>query len=130
MEQRESEKTPIDLRVRTKQFALRVIRLNRALPRSMEAHVIGRQLLRSGTSVGANYREATRARSQDEYASKLGVCLQELEETTYWLELVVEAELVKIGRVQGLFDEIDELLAIFVGLAKRAGSKQRVSGKS
>ena len=83
----------VDLRVRTKQFALRVIRLFAALPRRPEADVIGRQVLRSGTSIAANFREAHRARSDAEFISKLGDCLKELDETCYWLELLIEAEL-------------------------------------
>src|SRR4051812_39047595 len=85
---------PVDLRVRTKRFALRVIRLFSSLPRSAEAVVIGQQLLRSGTSVGANFREAHRARSDSEFVSKVGDCLKELDETCYWLELLIEAEIV------------------------------------
>src|SRR5437762_5939106 len=84
----------VDLRVRTKQFALRVIRLFSALPKRSEADVIGRQVLRSGTSVGANFREAYRARSDAEFISKLGDCLKELEESAYWLELLVDANVV------------------------------------
>ena len=79
------------LRERTKQYALRIIRLYGALPATTEAGVIGRQLLRSGTSVGANYREAYRARSNNEYVAKLGLCLQELDESAYWLELLADA---------------------------------------
>jgi four helix bundle protein len=83
-----------DLRERTKSFALRIIRMFSALPKKTEAQVLGRQVLRSGTSVGANYREAFRARSKPEFISKCGDCLKEVEETAYWLELLVEAELV------------------------------------
>jgi four helix bundle protein len=75
-----------DLRARTKAFALRIIRLYSSLPKITEAQVLGKQLLRSGTSVGAHYREATRARSPAEFISKIEVGLQELEETVYWLE--------------------------------------------
>ena len=81
-----------DLRVRTKKFALRVIRLFTALPKRTESEVIGKQLLRSGTSIGANFREAHRTRSDAEFVSKLGDCLKELEESCYWLELLVDAE--------------------------------------
>ncbi len=78
----------IDLKTRTKRFALRIIRLFAALPKSVEAQVLGKQLLRSGTSVGAHYREGHRARSNAEFISKLEAGLQELEETSYWLELL------------------------------------------
>jgi four helix bundle protein len=84
----------VDLRVRTKQFALRVIRLFWALPRGPVADVIGKQLLRSGTSVGANFREAHRARSDAEFVCKVGDCMKELEETCYWFKLLIDAELV------------------------------------
>ena len=80
-----------DLRSRTKQFSLRIVRLFAALPRTTEAQVIGKQLLRSGTSVGAHYREATRARSNAEFISKLEGGLQELEESAYWMELLSES---------------------------------------
>lgn len=83
-----------ELADRTKAFALRVVRLSAALPRSREAEVIGRQVLRSGTSVGAHCREAHRSRSNAELISKLEMALQELDETAYWLELLVEAEIV------------------------------------
>src|SRR2546423_4056699 len=80
-----------DLRVRTKSFALRIIRLYAALPKTVEAQVIGKQLLRSGTSVGAHYREAQRAKSNADFISKIEGGLQELEETVYWLELLADA---------------------------------------
>lgn len=85
-------KNNIDLPVRTKLFALRVIRLYAALPKTTESQVIGKQILRSGTSVGAHYREAKRARSTAEFVSKIECALQELEETIYWLELLAEGD--------------------------------------
>jgi four helix bundle protein len=99
---------------RTKQFALRIIRLFSALPNSDLARVIGKQLLRSGTSVGANYREACRARSNAELISKLGIVTQELDETIYWMELLVEGEVVSAARLAELQSEAEELLKIFV----------------
>ena len=87
-----NDESPSDLRNRTKVFALRVIRLYSALPRSTEAQVIGKQILRSGTSVGAQYREACRARSTAEFVSKMQSGRQELDETGYWLELLIEGE--------------------------------------
>ena len=121
-----------DLRQRTKQFALRIIKVYSALPKSTEAQVIGKQVLRSGTSVGAHYREATRARSTAEFISKLGGGLQELEETTYWLELLVESGLVKAARLSELQQETDELTAIFVASINTAKRKQQgsASGQS
>jgi len=80
-----------DLRDRTKKFALRVVRLYSNLPKTTEAQVMGKQVLRSGTSVGANYREACRARSTPEFIAKLGDCLKELDESSYWFELLAES---------------------------------------
>lgn len=108
-----------DLRQRTKQFALRVIRVYVALPKTTEAQVIGKQMLRSGTAVGANYREAFRARSPVEFLAKMGDCLKELEETAYWFELLVEAGIVSVERLSELRDETDQLLAIFVTIIKK-----------
>ena len=109
-----------DLRVRTKVFALRIIRLYSSLPKLTQAQVIGRQLLRSGTSVGAQYREATRARSGAEFVSKIECGLQELEESVYWMELLVEAGIVPRARLSELFQEAEELTSIFVSSAKTA----------
>lgn len=112
-----------DLRVRTKQFALRIIRLYSALPKKTVAQVIGKQVLRSGTSVGANDREATRARSTAEFVSKLEIALQEIEETIYWLELLIESDIVTASRLTSLQTEAEELKAICIASAKTA--KQR-----
>jgi four helix bundle protein len=109
-----------DLRERTKSFALRIVRMFSALPKTTEAQVIGKQVLRSGTSVGANYREAFRARSKPEFISKCGDCLKEVEETAYWLELLVEAELVPAKKLTPLRQECDELTAIFVSIIKNS----------
>ena len=108
-----------DLRERTKAFALRVIKLFVALPKSAEAQVLGKQVLRSGTSVGANYREAYRARSKAEFVSKLGDCLKELDESAYWLELLVESEIIPASRLSVLQDECNQLIAIFTTIAKK-----------
>jgi len=112
-----------DLRGRTKAFALRVIRLYTALPRRVDAQVIGKQVLRSGTSVGANYREAWRARSRAEFVSKLGDCLKELDETAYWLELLGESGIVPADRLDNLHDECNQLIAIFTTIAKKTKDK-------
>jgi len=109
----------VDLRIRTKQFALHVIRLFSALPRGPVADVIGKQLLRSGTSVGANFREAHRARSDAEFVCKVGDCLKELEETSYWLELLIDAELVSADRLAPLLGECNQLMAILTAIAKK-----------
>ena len=111
-----------DLRERTKHFALRIIRMFSALPKRAEAQVLGKQVLRSGTGIGANYREAYRTRSKPEFISKCGDCFKEIEETAYWLELLVEAHLVSAAKLAPLRQEIDELTAIFVTIIKRSKS--------
>jgi four helix bundle protein len=112
-----------DLRERTKQFALRFIRMFTALPKKTEAQILGKQALRSGTSVGANYREASRARSRAEFVSKCGDSLRELQESAYWLELLVDAGLVRSHKLSSLLQECDELIAIFVTIINRAKDK-------
>ncbi len=120
MNDEKTDKASRDLRERTTAFALRIIRMYSALPKTTEAQVLGKQVLRSGTSVGANYREACRGRSKAEFVSKVGDCLTELDETAYWLELLVEADLVPASRLADLRDETDQLLAIFTTVATRA----------
>ena len=109
-----------DLRERTKSFALRTIRMFTGLPKTTEARVLGKQVLRSGTSIGANYREAFRGRSRPEFIAKCGDCLREIEETAYWLELLVESGIVAADKLSPLRDEIDQLTAIFVTVLKRS----------
>ena len=113
-----------DLRHRTKEFALRVIKLYSALPKSTEAQVIGKQILRSGTSVGAQYREACRARSNAEFISKMQSALQELDETSYWLELLADGVIVPAERLLSLRDETNQLTAIFVSSIKTAKARK------
>ena len=103
-----------------KQFALRIIRLFRALPRAAEAQVIGRQLLRSGTAVAANYRAVCRARSKAEFVAKVGVVVEEADETVFWLEMLVEAGIVRAERMEPLLREANELLAIFAASQRTA----------
>ena len=103
-----------DLKARTKQFALRVLRLYRALPAGEKARILGRQILRSGTSVGANYRAACRARSRAEFIAKLGIVLEEADETVFWLELLLEGGIVKHEKLDALLKEAQELTSIFV----------------
>jgi four helix bundle protein len=112
----------VDLRLRTKQLALRVIRLFFALQRRAEADVIGTQLLRSGTSVGTNFREAHRARSDAEFVSKVGDCLKELDETDYWLGLLIDAEIVPSDRLAPLLEECNQLIVVMTTIAKKANS--------
>ena len=113
-----------DLKMRTKEFALRVIRLFGALPKSVEAQVIGKQLLRSGTSVGAHYREGTRARSDAEFISKLEGGLQELDESSYWMELLSESGIVPEARLADLMEEANQLTAILITCVKNAKAKK------
>jgi four helix bundle protein len=110
----------VDLRQRTKEFGLQIVWMFSRLPKTTEAQVLGKQALRSGTSVGANYREAYRARSKPEFISKCGDSLRELEETAYWLELLVEANCVTAEKLSTLRRECDELIAIFVTILKRS----------
>ena len=114
------ENETYNLRQRSKAFALRLIHLYAALPQSTVAQVIGKQLLRSGTSVGAHYREAVRTRSPAEFVSKLEGGIQELEETIYWLELLIDGAIVPEARLTDLLKEADELMAILVSSAKTA----------
>ena len=109
-----------DLRQRTQEFGLRVVRMFSKLPKTTEAQVLRKQMLRSGTSVGANYREAYRGRSKAEFISKCGDSLREFEETAYWLELLVDGKIVPAERVSALRQECDEVIAIFVTILKRS----------
>jgi four helix bundle protein len=113
-----------DLRDRTKRFALRIVRLYASLPLTGAAQVVGKQVLRSGTSPGAQYREACRARSVAEFVSKMEGGLQELDETAYWLELLVEGNLVPRQRLTDLLKETQELMAIFASSVKTAKRKR------
>jgi four helix bundle protein len=112
---------PQDLKPRTKAFALRVIRMYSKLPKSdTVAQVLGKQVLRSGTSIGANHREASRGRSKAEFISKIGDCLKEVEETGYWLELLVDSGCVPANKMAELLDETRQLAAIFTAIDKKA----------
>jgi four helix bundle protein len=111
--------------VRTKNFALRIIRLFPKLPKTTEAQILGKQLLRSGTSVGANYREAYRGRSKPEFIAKCGDVLRELEETGYWLELLTEAGITIGEELQQLRSECDELTPISVTILKQSKESLR-----
>jgi len=114
-----------DLRQRTKTFALRVVRLYASLARRDDIQkVLGRQMLRSGTSVGAQYREACRARSTAEFVSKITSAMQELDETGYWFELLVEGGVVAPAKLASLRGEVDEMLAIFYASIRTARRKR------
>jgi four helix bundle protein len=103
-----------ELAGRTKEFAKRVIKLCQGLPNTAAARRIGDQLFRSGTSVGANYRAARRARSKAEFVAKMGIVLEEADESLYWLELLAETGIVRAALLRDLAKEADELVAIFV----------------
>ncbi len=115
------------LRERTKTFAIRVIRLFTSLPKTEVARVLGRQALRSGTSVGAHCREGYRARSDAELISKLETALQELDETMYWFELLVESRVVTGKRLEPLMSEADKLMAILVSSVRTIKRRRRLS---
>jgi len=109
-----------ELKKRSKEFALRVIRLVEALPQTQTSQVIGNQLSRSATSVAANYRAVCRARSPADFIHKLGIVEEEADESLFWLEIIVETKLMPANRVQELLLEADELTAIFVASRKTA----------
>jgi four helix bundle protein len=114
-----------DLKKRTRHFAIRIIRLYSVLPKSTEAQVLGTQVLRSGTSVGAQYREAQHAKSDADFISKIEGSLQELEETAYWLELIEEMQLFPAKKLEPIYAETRELIAIFVTIAKNTKARRR-----
>jgi four helix bundle protein len=109
-----------DLGPRTKKFARRIIRLFVALPKATVAQVLGKQLLCAGTSVGANYREANRARFKAEFVAKIGDCLKEADESAYWLELLLEEHFFSAPKLEPLLAKANELVAIFVTISKKA----------
>jgi four helix bundle protein len=111
-----------DLKARTKCFALSVIGTIRGVRRSPESDILRRQIIRSATSIGANYRSACRARSRADFISKIKISLEEADETQYWLELLFELHLIEEKASKELHEEADELIAIFVSSAKTAGS--------
>lgn len=116
-----------NLKTRTKEFALRVIVLVESLPKGKTADVLGKQLLRSGTSVGANYRSACRAKSTADFIYKMGILEEEADETIYWLELLLEAGLKKLEDIRELLDEANQLLAMTVASIKTVKSKNKKS---
>jgi len=114
-----TNEAPQDLRSRTSDFALRIIRLYVGLPKRTEAQVLGKQVLRSGTSIGAHYREGHRAKSDADIINKFETALQELDETDYWLDLLVRAEIVSAQKVGSLIKETNELIAIFTTIVTK-----------
>ena len=109
---------------RTKEFALRSIKLFQALPQQADAQILGKQLLRSATSVGANYRAACRGRSEAEFAAKIGIALEEADECLFWLELLEESAIMPAHRLISLKQEADKLTAILATIRKKANRKK------
>src|SRR5437764_1463567 len=112
-----------ELKQRTKQFSLRILKLVGALPKTTEGRAIGNQLIRSGTSVGANYRAACRGRSKPEFVAKLGVVEEEADESAFWMELIIETEMLKKELVEPLLQEANELVAIMTASRKSAARR-------
>ena len=113
-----------DLKVRTREFAIRIIKLYSSLPKTTESQVVGKQILRSGTSVGAHYRESQFAKSDADFVSKIEGGLQELEETAYWLEILDEMGLFNGEKLQPIRQETNELTAIFVTIVKKIKNRR------
>ena len=116
-----------EMKNRTKQFALRVIRLSQSLPHSREADVLARQLMRSGTSVAANYRASCVARSLAEFKSKLSIVIEECDESIFWMEMLVDGSFIKKELLESLVQEATELLYIFSTARKNAGASKTLS---
>jgi four helix bundle protein len=116
---------PEQLKARTKQFAIRIVRVFKGLPKSDEARIIGKQLLRAGTTVAANYRAVCRSRSQAEFISKMSVVVEEADETAFWLELLIETSIIPEVRLRDLLTEANELLAIFAASLWTARQKRK-----
>ncbi|MGI8566883.1 MAG: four helix bundle protein [Pyrinomonadaceae bacterium] len=113
------------MKTRTRSFALRIIRLVDALPKTRTAEVVGRQLLRCGTSVGANYRASCRAKSPADFIAKMGIVEEEADETVYWIELLIESGQVDKERVNSLLDEANQILSIAVSSINTARGRSR-----
>lgn len=116
--------TTQEMKDRTKRFGLRVIRLVESLPKTGAARTIGGQLLRSGTSVGANYRAACRGRSKAEFAAKLGIVEEEADESLYWMEMLIDAQIIPMDRLKDLMTEGEEILSIIVASIRTTKGKR------
>lgn len=114
-----------DLKKRTQQFALRVIRMYRKLPKTEEARIIGKQVLRSATSVGANYRSSQRGKSKRDFIAKLAIAEEEADETCYWLELIIEAEIMSATLLEPLLDEAKQITAILTASGRKAKENEK-----
>ena len=122
--------TEPELLERTKQFALRIFKLVGALPQTIQGRAVASQLIRSGTSVGANYRAACRARSKPEFVAKLGLVEEEADESAFWLELIIETDLLPVTQVKPLLNEASEIVAIMASSKKTAAKSQIANRKS
>ena len=116
---------PEELKKRTKEFAIRIIKLVNLLPKNSIGHTIGNQLLRAGTSVGANYRAACRAKSNRDFIYKINIVEEEADETMFWLELIIETELLPKSRINSLLNEANKLTAIFTATGKTSKTKKK-----
>lgn len=121
----DKEERKRNLKKRLKQYALRIIRLYESLPKHGAVHIITHQLLRSGTSAGAQYAESCRAKSDADFISKIEGALQELEESLYWLELLIEGNFVSENKLKSLCEETNELISIFVSMVVKTKSKNK-----
>jgi four helix bundle protein len=117
-EKRDNKRFAKELEERTRRFAVRIIQLSAVLPNTAETHVIRNQLTKSGTSIGANYREANRARSRADFKNKIAICASEASETQYWLEIIRDAAWLPRERLRPEYEECGELLAIFTSITK------------
>ena len=122
--------TEVEFKKRTKDIAIRVIKLVQSLPNNMVAETIGKQLLRSGTSIGANYRAACRAKSTADIINKLAIVEEEADESMFWIELLIEAEIFPAKKLTALFNDIDEVVAMTVTSIKTLRLKRSVNPKS
>ncbi|MFK5958108.1 MAG: four helix bundle protein [Lutibacter sp.] len=104
---------------RTKRFALRIIKLSISLPNSAEGKVLKNQITKSGTSIGANYREANRSRSKADFKNKIKICESEASETVYWLEIIIDLNFIELQKTQYILTEANEILAIFTAIGKK-----------
>src|ERR1044071_8367356 len=119
-----------ELKKRTKRFALRILKLVSALPNNLQGRTVGGQLVRAGTSVGANYRAACRGRSRSEFIAKIGILEEEADESVFWLELIIEGSLLRDTLVQPLLDEANELSRIMAGSRVTASNKIKAQNRS
>lgn len=114
----------VQFKMRTKAFALRAIRLFQTLPNKVEAQILGKQLLRASTSVAANYRAACRARSAAEFAAKIGIALEEADESLFWLEMLEDSQIIKAELLINLKQEADEITAVLTSIRKSSAKKK------